>query len=94
MFSCYHQYVKPFLLGCFGRKNFDEDQDLAVSASYARKKNNEQTQFLKSFYCGGKVQILTDQESYKMNSVAQANCLVEFPENATEINPNHAVEIF
>ena len=30
VFSCYHQYVKPFLLGCFGRKEFDEEQDLGI----------------------------------------------------------------
>ena len=54
----------------------------------------KQTQFLKAFYSGGKVQILTDQESYKMNSVAQANCLVEFPENATEINIGEKVKIW
>ena len=37
VFSCYHQYVKPFLLGCFGRKEFDEEQDFAISESFAKK---------------------------------------------------------
>lgn len=29
-----------------------------------------------------------------MNSVAQANCLVEFPENITEINPGEKIKIW
>jgi molybdopterin molybdotransferase len=94
VFSCYHQYVKPFLLGCFGRKDFDEEQDFAISESFAKKKNKDQTQFLKAFYTKGKVLILNAQESYKMDSVAQANCLVEFPEGATEINIGEKVKIW
>lgn len=94
VFSCYHQYVKPFLLGCFGREIFDEDQDFAISESFIKKKNNDQTQFLKAFYAKGKVLILDGQESYKMNSVAQANCLVEFSENSTEINIGEKVKIW
>ena len=94
VFSCYHQYVKPFLLGCFGRKELDEEQDFAISESFAKKKNKDQTQFLKAFYTKGKVLILNAQESYKMDSVAQANCLVEFPEGATEINIGEKVKIW
>jgi molybdopterin molybdotransferase len=40
------------------------------------------------------VLILNAQESYKMDSVAQANCLVEFPEGATEINIGEKVKIW
>lgn len=94
VFSCYHQYVKPFLFGCFGRKEFDVEQDFAISKSFVRKKNNDQTQFLKAFYTKGRVQILNAQESYKMDSVAQANCLVEFTEGATEINIGEKVKIW
>ena len=94
VFSCYHQYVKPFLLGCFGRKEFDEEQDFAISESFAKKKNKDQTQFLKAFYTKGKVLILNAQESYKMDSVAQANCLVEFADGETEINIGEKVKIW
>ncbi|WP_336703246.1 molybdopterin molybdotransferase MoeA [Chryseobacterium indologenes] len=94
VFSCYHQYVKPFLLGCFGRESFAEEEDFAISESYVKKKNNEQTQFLKAFYSKGNVHILNGQESYKMNSAAQANCLVEFSETATEIHIGEKVRIW
>ena len=78
--------MKPFLKGCFGRENFDEDLDYAISISTIQKKNTKQTQFLKANYSQGEVRILGAQESYKMDSVAHANCLVEFPENTSEIN--------
>jgi len=94
VFSCYHQYVKPFLLGCFGRKDFNEEQDFAISESFAKKKSKDQTQFLKAFYSKGRVQILNAQESYKMDSAAQANCLIEFPENTTEINIGEKVTLW
>jgi molybdopterin molybdotransferase len=70
----------------FGRKEFDEEQDFAISESFAKKKNKDQTQFLKAFYTKGKVLILNAQESYKMDSVAQANCLGGVSDGATEIN--------
>ncbi|MCJ8154562.1 molybdopterin molybdotransferase MoeA [Chryseobacterium sp. SSA4.19] len=94
VFSCYHQYIKPFLLGCFGRKDFEEEKDFAISESFAKKKNKDQTQFLKACYSKGKVRILNAQESYKMDSAAQANCFVEFPEKATEINIGEKVTIW
>ena len=94
VFSCYHQYVKPFLKGCFGRENFDENLDYAISISTIQKKNTKQTQFLKANYSQGEVRILGAQESYKMDSVAHANCLVEFPENTSEINIGDEVKIW
>lgn len=94
VFSCFHQYVKPFILGCFGSNNFEENIDFAISESSVKKKNSEQTQFLKAFYSLGKVKIFNAQESYKMDSVAKANCLVEFSENKTEINIGEKVKIW
>ncbi|MFV0304194.1 MAG: gephyrin-like molybdotransferase Glp [Moheibacter sp.] len=94
VFSCFHQYVKPFILGCFGRNNFEEDMDFAISESSVKKKTKEQTQFLKAVYKQGKVRILGAQESYKMDSAAQANCLLEFPEGTTAINVDEKVKIW
>lgn len=94
VFSCFHQYVKPFILGCFGRNDFEEDMDFAISESSVKKKTKEQTQFLKAIYKQGKVRILGAQESYKMDSAAQANCLLEFPEGTTAINVDEKVKIW
>jgi len=94
VFSCFHQYVKPFQKGCFGRKNFSEDADFAICLSDVKKKNSEQTQFLKAYYSQGEVRVLGAQESYKMDSAAQANCLLEFPENTTEIKIGEKVKLW
>lgn len=94
VFSCYHQYVKPFLKGCFGRPNFSGEMDFAICLSDVKKKNSEQTQFLKAYYSQGGVRVLGAQESYKMDSAAQANCFVEFSENATEIKVGEKVKIW
>ncbi|WP_106917602.1 molybdopterin molybdotransferase MoeA [Chryseobacterium aurantiacum] len=94
VFSCYHQYVKPFLLGLAGRTNFYEEQDWAVSETYSQKKSTELTQFLKAYHHHGKVTILNAQESYKMNSAAQSNCLVEFAKEKTEINIGEKIKIW
>lgn len=94
VFSCYHQYVKPFLKGCFGRKKFEDEMDFAISSSQVKKKKLSQTQFLKAHYWQGKVYILDGQESYKMNFATQTNCLVEFPEDKTEIKVGDKVKIW
>ena len=94
VFSCYHHYIKPFLLGCMGRVNFDENADHAVCTNPARKKYIEQTQLLKAFVTGQTVRILEGQESYKMNAVALANCFVEFPAGSTTIKANDTVKIW
>lgn len=94
VFSCYHQYVKLFIKGCLGRRNFEQDRAFAVSLSGITKKNKEQTQFLKDFYSEGKVSVLGAQESDKMNSAVFSNCLLEFPENKSEISVGETVKIW
>ncbi|WP_292009731.1 molybdopterin molybdotransferase MoeA [Chryseobacterium sp.] len=94
VFSCYHQYVKPFLLGCSGRKEFNEEEDWGILDASEKKKSSELTIFLKAEYHQGKVRILKGQESYKMNSVAEANCLVEFPEGITEMKTGEKVKVW
>ena len=94
VFTCYHQYVKPFLLGCAGRENFFQERAYARSESSAEKKNNGLTHFLKAYYEGNKVKILQGQESYKMNSAAEANCFVEFGSDEVEIKSGQELKIW
>lgn len=94
VFSCYHQYVKPFLLACAGRKNFDQDQDYAIAATAVQKKKIDLTQFLKAYYHQGRVWVLDGQESYKMDTAAQANCLLEFESGTHEIRIGEQVRLW
>jgi molybdopterin molybdotransferase len=51
------------------------------------------THFLKAYHHNGEVQLLTGQESYKLNSFARANCLAVLPEATTEIVAGNSIEI-
>lgn len=51
------------------------------------------TQFLKADATANGVVVLADQESYKLNSFAVANALVKLPEDVSEIQPGHEVEV-
>jgi molybdopterin molybdotransferase len=51
------------------------------------------THFLKGRYDGGKVNILGAQESYRLSSYAQANCLVVINESTTACEAGEIVEI-
>jgi molybdopterin molybdotransferase len=50
------------------------------------------THFLKGFVSDDKVTILPDQESYKLTSFSEANCLIIIPEETTEITEGQLVE--
>jgi molybdopterin molybdotransferase len=50
--------------------------------------------FLKGFAEANQVKILESQESYKLNAFVEANCLVEIPEEITEINTQNSVQVF
>lgn len=75
-FTCFHQYVKPFLQFVKGQKNmYDHTQFGSLAHSYLKK--GSLTQLLKGQEVQGKITILEGQESYKMNAFAKANCLIE-----------------
>lgn len=94
VFSCYHNYVKPFILGCYGRVNFIKEQGFSIITNDIMKKNESQTQFLKGYLDRGKVLVSGSQESYKMDSLVVANCMIEFPAGKTEIKSGEKVKIW
>lgn len=75
-FTCFHQYVKPFLQFMQGQKNmYDVTKSGFLTHTYLKK--GSLTQFLKAREEQGKITILDGQESYKMNAFSLANCLIE-----------------
>jgi molybdopterin molybdotransferase len=79
-FTCFHQYVKPFLQFVLGQKNmYDATKTGFLNTSYLKK--GSLTQFLKAHEVSGKINILDGQESYKMNAFSLANCLIELSED-------------
>ena len=74
---CFYRYVQPFLRGLKGNANPFENKMIARLSNDFNKKDNL-THLLKGLLRNdGRVTILPDQESYKMNTFVQANCLVE-----------------
>ena len=51
------------------------------------------THFLKGYYDGERVKALGAQESYRMRSFAEANCLIEIEEQATGCEAGTIVNI-
>ena len=75
-FTCFHQYVKPFIESCLGAKNvFENIQTGVLNHDYFKK--GTLTNFVKAHISSGNISILDGQESYKMQAFQQANCIVE-----------------
>lgn len=77
--TCFYQYVKPSILKMMG-KDFSEEKTPLLSLAGDFKKRLGFTHFMKGLVTHQEVKVLSDQESYKMNSFSQSNCLIEFEE--------------
>lgn len=89
--NCFYQYVVPCLRKTIGLK------PLSFEEAFLQKpwqKKAGLTHFLKGLAEGNLVKVLESQESYKLNAFVEANCLVEIPEEITEINTQTPVQIF
>jgi molybdopterin molybdotransferase len=51
------------------------------------------TQFMKALVEDGEVKVLTGQESFKMNTFAQSDCLVELEEEKTFFEKGDLVKV-
>jgi molybdopterin molybdotransferase len=89
--TCYYQYVLTAFSVLCG-KNLNLQQG-GVSLKADHKKPAGLTHFLKGYYDGEQVELLSGQESYKLNSFAKANCLAELPEDVTEFAKGEIVKI-
>ncbi len=89
--SCFYQYVLPALeqLSC---KQNSIKKVQAVLTTYAMKPNGL-TCFLKGHYESGTASLLNGQESFRLSSFAQANCLIVLEEDKTEYTAGETVEV-
>lgn len=72
--SCYYNYVLPSLK-ILSQKN-NSVTEVAAELTHSYSKPPGLTHFLKGKYENGKVTPLNAQESYRLSSFAQANCLI------------------
>ncbi len=76
--TCFYKYVLPCISLLQGKENSTLSLLLPLKNSYSKKKGL--THFLKGKIEGNEVIALTGQESYKLLSFTEANCIIELEE--------------
>ncbi|MBB6274638.1 molybdopterin molybdotransferase [Pedobacter cryoconitis] len=95
--SCFYQYVFPALQKMYGLKDEIETGGLQTREAILTdnyKKAAGLTHFLKAHFENGNVTPLNAQESFRMSSFAQANCMIELDEEGTEFSAGTKVKIY
>jgi len=88
----FYQYIIPCLEKITGLKNLIPRKKAILNNDF--KKIKGLTFFVRAWFEEGKVHSLGGQESYKMGSYSEANCLIEFEEDKEEIIRGEEVNIF
>ena len=78
--SCFYQYVLP-AIGKMEGQGFAGLKVISGVLTHDYTKAPGLTNFLKAHFEDGKVTPLNAQESFRMSSFAQANCMIELTEN-------------
>jgi molybdopterin molybdotransferase len=89
--TCFYEYILPALEQIMQRP----DQNKLSSALLVEdfRKAEGLTQFLKGYEDNGSVSILAGQESFRLRSFSQANCLVALEEQRNEYKKGEKVSI-
>lgn len=90
--TCFYQYVVPAIHILQNSPCMIKEMKADLVNAY--NKPTGFTHFLKGYYSGTKVSILPAQESYRMQSFAKANCLIEFAETVSQASEGEPVKIY
>lgn len=89
--TCFYEYVLPLIRSLSGYNDpFGIPQTAKLNGNFSKKAGL--THFLKGYVHNNYATILPDQESYKITSFSDANCLIVIPEEITELNNGNEVE--
>lgn len=80
--TCYYMYISPLIAYMQNLPNPVKKTEATLSEEV--KSPEGLTSFWKGFYQDGYVKALPGQESYKLKSYADANCLIEIHEHITK----------
>jgi len=89
--TCFYEYVRPAMSIMTG-----DSKNMIVrkaALTHAHKKPAGLTHFLKAKVEGDSVSLKGGQESYKLSSYADANCIAVLPEEATDFEAGQFIEI-
>ncbi len=89
--SCYYNYVLPALTKLSHKENSVKEVKAVLTNSY--NKPASLTHFLKGHYQNGKVTPLNAQESFRLSSFAQANCLICLAEEEESFTKGNIVNV-
>jgi molybdopterin molybdotransferase len=89
--TCFYEYVWAVLRRFEGHEDTLRTLKVPLSAPYT--KTNQLTHFLKGTYKEGKVEILPGQESFRLRSFAEANCIVALGEEMKSYELDELVEV-
>ena len=90
--SCFYNYVLPAIAVLSNTSSKIQQLEAALTSPY--QKPAGLTHFLKGRYDAGKATPLGAQESYRLSSFAQANCLICLEEEKTAFNAGDKVSLF
>lgn len=89
--TCFYEYVLP-AIGIMTERNVKlQAKKMVLTQEY--QKQAGMTHFLKASHNNDLVYLETGQESYKLSSFANANCLAIIPENASKIESGQEIEV-
>jgi molybdopterin molybdotransferase len=89
--TCFYEYVEPAVKKMSKQKTGIQVTHASLAASF--NKASGLTHFLKGYYDGKTVTALHAQESYRLSSFANANCLIKIEEAVTVCDKGEPVEI-
>ena len=89
--TCFYEYVEPALKKISNQKTGLQVMQVPLAIPF--KKAAGLTHFLKGLYDGKAVTPLSAQESYRLSSFANANCLIKINEETTMCEKGELVEI-
>ncbi|HLO56864.1 MAG TPA: gephyrin-like molybdotransferase Glp [Saprospiraceae bacterium] len=88
--TCFYVYVS---MGIDLLSNHQKDNWTKATLTDDYEKNSGLTHFLKGHYADGRVKFLGGQESFRLSSFAEANCLIRIDESATILAAGSKVDI-
>lgn len=89
--TCFYKYVLPAI-----SKMTHRELELKTHKAILQQEYNKpegMTHFLRGSYQNNKVSLGIGQESYKLSSFTDANCLVVFPDEVTKSNIGETIDI-
>lgn len=89
--NCYYNYVVPAIKMLSNKQN--SVMEIMAELTHDYKKPAGLTHFLKGNYKTGKATPLGAQESYRLSSFAQANCLIQLNEGQENFNAGETVNV-